>query len=70
MSNLKKIKCPRPDCNGNGEYQYLGEEKSITLVDEDGKVVFNAGKYIYKCMACNMTFTVDMPPQTKRRLDG
>jgi len=70
MSNGKKIKCPRPECGGNGEYQYLGEEKSLTVVDEDGKVVYAYGKYVYKCMSCNMTFTTEISPQSKKLIHG
>ena len=64
-----KIKCVRPECkNDSGEYQYLGEEKSLTIVNEDGKIVYNNGKYVYKCMTCGSTFTSDIPPQHKRLL--
>lgn len=70
-SQNKKIKCPRPDCkNTAGEYQYLGEAKSMTIVNEDGKVTFNHGTYIYKCMSCLATFETDIPPQIKRILNG
>jgi len=67
---MLKIRCPRHDCNPSGEYQYLGELKSVTYVDEDGKVILSQGTYSYKCMACSMTFSSEIPPQTKRQLNG
>jgi len=70
QNNKQKLHCPRFECKGSGEFQYLGEEKSITVVNEDGKVVYSAGSYIYKCMSCSMTFKSDLSPQTKRLLNG
>jgi hypothetical protein len=65
-----KIKCIKPDCKGNGEYQYLGEEKSITLVDEEGNVTFRAGKYLYKCLFCHSTFSSEIAPISKKLILG
>jgi hypothetical protein len=66
----RKITCIKPDCKGNGEFQYLGEEKSLTLVDDEGKVTFRSGKYIYKCMSCHSTFSSEIPPQIKKLILG
>ena len=66
----RKITCIKPDCLGNGEFQYLGEEKSITLVDDEGKVTFRSGKYIYKCLSCHTTFSSEIAPQIKKLILG
>jgi hypothetical protein len=66
----KRLRCPKLECSGNGEYQYLGEEKSITIVNEEGRIVYNAGTYIYKCMSCSITFKSDISPQIRKVLHG
>lgn len=67
----KQITCIKPDCtNANGEFQYLGEEKSYTVVDADGHVTFRSGKYIYKCLSCHATFSSEIAPQIKKLILG
>ena len=67
----KKIRCIRPDCLSTGEFQYIGAvPKSMTIVDDTGKVVFHTAKYYYKCMACGATFQSDVPPQMRGILHG
>ena len=65
------IKCIKPDCNNiDGEFQYLGEEKSYTVVNSEGKVTFRSGKYIYKCLCCQTTFSSEVAPQIKKLIFG
>jgi hypothetical protein len=71
MSTENKIKCIKPDCNNvDGEFQYLGEEKSYTVVNAEGTVTFRSGKYMYKCLCCHTTFSSEIAPQHKRLILG